>query len=122
MGKPFSIKERIQSFGFAFKGIATTFREEHNFRIHVLAALLVVSAGFYCSLSSQDWLWIITCIALVFSAELFNTAIEKLADETDPNQNPIIGKIKDASAGAVLVLSIATIFIGILIFWPYFCL
>ena len=124
MPKPFSIKERLKSFVFAFAGIGRTFKEEHNFRIQVFAAILIVLAACYFPITKSEWMWIIVCISAVLTAELFNTAIEALADEdeADPNQNPVIGKIKDASAGAVLVISLAALIIGLLIFWPHICL
>lgn len=119
MSHPFSIKARLKSFVYAFAGIARIFKEEHNFRIHALAALLVISMGIYFPISTNEWFWIITCIAAVLASEMFNTAIEKLADCIDPNHNPTIGKIKDVSAGAVLVISFGCACIGIIIFWPH---
>lgn len=121
MSKPFSIKARLKSFVYAFAGIARTFKDEHNFRIHVLAALIVISLAIYFPITINKWLWIIACIAAVLASEMFNTAIEHLADSIDSNHNPIIGKIKDVSAGAVLVISIGSLIIGLLIFWPHFC-
>ena len=122
MGKPFSIRQRAKSFRYAIHGIVRTCKEEHNFRIHLVAASLVIALGIYFQLTANEWLWLIACITLVLSAELFNTAIEMLADETDAGHNPTIGIIKDVSAGAVLVISLGSAIIGLVVFWPYFCL
>ena len=121
MSNLFIIKDRIKSLGYAFKGMAVTLKEEHNFRIHLFAAILILSLTIYFPLITDEWLWLIICIVSVLSAEMFNTAIEKLADETDPNHDPVIGKIKDVSAGAVLVMSTGAAVIGIIILWPHIC-
>jgi len=52
------------------------------------------------------------------SAEIFNSAIEKLVDIVHPEQNKKAGLIKDMAAGAVLVLAFAAAVIGFIIFIP----
>jgi len=119
MSKPFSIKERIKSFRYAFQGIGTLLKEEHNFRVHLVASILVVTVGILLNVSDQDWCWLLLCIGLVFTAEAFNTAIEKLTDLKQPEQDPKAGKIKDIAAGAVLLTAAMALAIGLIIFWPY---
>jgi len=43
----FSIKKRLLSFRFATKGILWMFKTQHNSRIHVIAAILVVISGLF---------------------------------------------------------------------------
>lgn len=119
---PFSLKERIKSFRYAINGIRTSLWQEHNFRIHLVAAFLVIALGFYFQVTSSEWLWLITAISLVLITEMINTALEHLVNLVEPNQNPKAGKVKDIAAGAVLIAAIGAIAIGIIIFWPYFCL
>lgn len=120
--KPFSLKERLNSFKYALRGIRHSLWAEHNFRIHLFAAIAAVTLGGYFDISSQDWLWITLAITLVFITEMINTAIEHFVDLIEPNQNPKAGKIKDIAAGAVLIAAIASVTIGLIVFWPYFCL
>ena len=47
-----------------------------------------------------------------------NTAIEQLANEVTENYNSRIKIVKDAMAGAVLILSILSAIIGLIIFIP----
>lgn len=115
----FSIKARIRSFKFAFKGIYTVLKEEHNFYIHISAAMIVITAGFWLKVNRADWLWLVFAIGLVFTAEIFNSAIERLVDLKQPEQDPLAGKIKDLAAGAVLIAAITAAIIGVLVFWPY---
>ena len=119
MNKPFSVKARLNSFVYAMKGIRTTFRKEHNFRIHVLAAILVITLGIYFSISRFEWLWLVACMGAVLTTELLNTALEVLADSLDLQPNPIVGRVKDTAAGAVLITALGSLIVGSIIFWPY---
>jgi len=49
----------------------------------------------------------------VLAAELFNTALEHLADHLHPEVDPRIGLVKDCAAAAVLVAAIAAAAVGI---------
>ncbi len=120
MPKPFSIKERLRSFRYAFRGIWFLIREEHNFRIHLAATVVVVFLGLYFDVSDRDWLWLVLCIGMVLTAEGFNSTIEKLVDLKQPDHDPKAGRIKDLAAGAVLLLAFISLIIGIIIFWPHF--
>lgn len=117
--KPFSVRKRIGSFRHAINGIRLAISGEHNMRIHLVAAIVVIIAGFYFKLSSTEWIALILAISFVFVAELFNSAIELLADFISPGHHVDIGKIKDISSGAVLVTAIAAVVTGTLVFWPH---
>jgi diacylglycerol kinase len=109
----------IRSFGPAFKGVRNGFLSENNFKVHFLAAICVIILGWYLKVQRSDWLWLISAIGFVFTAEYLNTALEKLTDLISPGQNELAGKAKDLAAGAVLVASITALVIGVLVFWPY---
>ena len=117
MGK-FSVIKRVQSFKYAFKGIAHVFVHEHNMWIHLLASVCVVFAGFYFHINSTEWVFITLAIGMVIAAEIFNSAIEKLVDFISPNQNEKAGLIKDIAAGAVLICALTAAIIGCIIFIP----
>ena len=51
--------------------------------------------------------------ALVLAAELFNTAIERLADHLHPQLHPEIRIVKDCAAAAVLCVSLGAIGVAI---------
>ena len=105
-----------RSFRFAGRGILDLFRLENNAKIHLLIAGLVVVAGFYLNLTRTEWAIILTQIGLVWAAEAINTALEKLCDFVSPGQHPQIKAIKDMSAGAVLILTITAVTVGLIIF------
>jgi diacylglycerol kinase (ATP) len=110
-------KKALRSFRFAGRGIMELFRFENNARIHLSVAIIVIGAGFYFQLSYTEWALISTQITLVWSAEAFNTALEKIADVVSPEYHPLIKSVKDLAAGAVLIVAVAVI-VGLLVFLP----
>lgn len=115
----FSLRKRIKSFGFAFQGIYDAFRTGHNLWVQSAIAILVILCGFYIGVSSEDWILLVLAIGIVFTAELFNTAIEGLVDLVSPEYNKKAGFIKDVAAGAVLIAAITSAVIGLIVFVPY---
>ena len=81
--------------------------------------MLAVLAGIYFRLSADEWRWIILAIALVWLAEAFNTAIERLGDAITHEHNDYLKFAKDVAAGAVLVASITSALIGLTVFIPH---
>ena len=111
-------KKLINSFKYAIEGFVSSFRTERNMKIHILAMAVVVALGFYFKLNLIEWCFIVTVIALVIGAELFNTAIETIVDMVSPEKNPKAKLAKDISAAAVLAFSIGAAVVGIIIFIP----
>ncbi|PST82484.1 diacylglycerol kinase [Pedobacter yulinensis] len=118
-GQGFSIAGRLRSLRFAWSGLLTLFRTEHNMRIHLAAAFAAVFMGFLFALSRMEWIVVAGCIAGVFAAEALNTAVEKLCDALHPDPDPRIGRVKDLCAAAVLVTATGALVAGILVFAPH---
>ena len=116
--KRIPFKERILSFRYAIHGLGDMFRQEHHARLHCLAALLVVAAGFLLRLSAMEWIAVMFAIGLVFSAETVNTALERLADVVQPERDERIRLVKDLAAAAVLISAITAAIIGLIVFVP----
>lgn len=108
----------IKSVSFAINGLKLALKEKH-IKIHLIASVLVISAGFYFHITNMEWCVILICIGIVLSLEIMNTAIEHFVDLVEPNHNPKAGNIKDLAAGAVLIFSIISVVIGIMIFGKY---
>ena len=117
-GKSFSIKRRITSIRIAINGIILFFRQEHNAWIHLLATISAIILGVVLQCSKSEFMMIALVIGFVWTAEIFNTAIEKFADFTSKEYNPKIKFIKDVSAAAVLVAAITALVTGCIIFIP----
>lgn len=119
------LQNRINSFKYAFKGIADLFKTQIHARIHAFFTVLVIGGGIFFNISKTEWLICILSIAIVLAAEAINTALEYVVDLVSPEYNELAGKAKDVAAGAVLILAIAATIIGFMIFWnPFleFCL
>ena len=113
------LRQRAQSFAYAFSGCATLLREQPNARLHLLATLVVVALGYWCELSRADWQVLLLTVALVWLAEAMNTALEYLADALHPGRHPLVGKAKDVAAAGVLLCAGFALVQAILIFGPY---
>ena len=106
------------TFIHAARGISHAFCSEANFRIHVLAMVLVVTLGVVLQISTIEWLFVAGCCMLVLSMELLNTAIEKLCNLISTEYHPLIKIIKDVAAAAVLVSAAGSAVTGLIIFLP----
>lgn len=109
----------FRSVFFALSGILQLLRSERNFKIHLLALIVVIFGGLYFHITSIEWSIVLLISALVISLEAINTAIEKLCDlhSTEPNEQ--IKIIKDIAAAAVLIASIFSLLIAWFIFAKY---
>lgn len=116
--KAFSLKARLKSFTYAFQGWKVLIQNEHNARIHLVAACLAIGSGFFFHISKAEWIIIAFAIGLVFAAEAFNSAIEYLCNFVSPQYHDLIKKVKDLSALAVLFVAVAALSAGLLIFLP----
>jgi diacylglycerol kinase (ATP) len=112
------MKGRVRSFKYALQGLGHLFRRQPNAWIHLIAGVIVVLAGFALDISASEWIWIIVAIGSVFGAELMNSAIEETVDFISPERDERAGRIKDLSAGAVLVIALMAAVIGLIIFVP----
>jgi diacylglycerol kinase len=114
----FSLRTRFGSFRYAFKGLISLLSDEHNARVHLLAAIIAVATGFILKINPFEWCLLALVIGLVFLTELINSALEDIADAVDHQINEKIRKAKDYSAAAVLVSAIVSVIVGALIFIP----
>ena len=112
------IRSRITAFGHAFRGWWHVLQTQHNAWIHSVVATLIVSIGLWLGLPPRDWAVIVLTIAMVFTAEFINTAIEAVVDLSSPIQHPLAKVGKDVGAGAVLVAALAAALVGLLILGP----
>jgi diacylglycerol kinase len=104
------------AFRYAFEGIGHTIKTQRSMRIHCVAAALALICSAVLRLSALEWAAIIICIGLVMASEIINTALESLVDLASPELDSRAKIAKDAAAGAVLVFSFVSFFVGLIIF------
>jgi diacylglycerol kinase len=117
-GKKFSVSQRFKSFSYAWSGIKSVLKNEHNTWIHLFLTVVAMVLGIVFKLVTAEWATLVIVTAMVWMAELFNTCIEKIMDFSSTDFHPQIKLIKDMAAAAVLIASIAALIVGIIIFIP----
>ena len=106
-------------FVYAFKGLKAGVLHDRSIRIHVLFGTLVIMFGLIFRILLSEWVWVLLSIALVLSAEFFNSAIERTVDYISLERNPQAGQIKDLAAAAVFIISLFALIVGLTIFGPH---
>ncbi len=114
---PFFAK-RLKSFRYAIEGIGYVFRTQRNAQIHLLIIIVVLLLAAWLEIPLVDLALIILTIGLVLGAEFLNTALEAAVDLASPGQHPMAKIAKDVGAGAVLLLAILAVIIGLILLGP----
>jgi len=111
-------KARLRSIRIAMEGVRQVFITQQNARVHVLAALIVFAGGLLFKLSGLEWAVLLLVVGFVWAAEILNTAVEDVVDLVSSANTPAAKRIKDISAGAVLISAVISILVGLIIFGP----
>lgn len=112
------LQKRKASFSFALKGISTLVSTQAHARLHLLATLIVIAAGYWLEISPLEWCALLFAMALVWVSEAINTAIELVVDLASPEFHVFAGKAKDVAAGAVLLAAFFSAVIGMVLLLP----
>lgn len=84
----------------------------------MVVAFATILLGLWLRISAFEFCVILLCIGAVLSAEAFNSVVERMADFQSRELHPEIKNIKDIAAGAVLIVAIVSLVIGLVIFVP----
>ena len=115
----FSWKRFKNSFFYAWSGIWSLFKKEQNLWIMLILAFAILLLAWLFGLTVLEKAILILTIAVVISAEILNTAVEFIFDKFHMASEENAKIATNIMAGFVLILSIASLVIGLLIFWPY---
>ncbi|MFA5083978.1 MAG: diacylglycerol kinase family protein [Candidatus Paceibacterota bacterium] len=115
----FKNEDISSSFRTAWKGIWTVLIHEPSFKYMMIVALAVIGAMIYLPTSRDEKAVLLVMIFSVLILELINSAMERFLDFLQPADDPRVRIIKDLLAAIVLVVSLAAIVIGVLVFWPH---
>ena len=109
----------VESLKFAVRGLFLTFKSQKNFRIECFIAFAVAIAARVLDLTCTEVAILVLAVAFMLFAELINTVVEFIVDAYFGNKYSILAKMaKDTSAGAVFMISLFSVLIGILLFLP----
>ncbi len=107
-----------RKFGDAFDGLFHGKRTETSLQVHFACAILVLAIAAVLSIEPWRWSVLLICIALVITAEYFNSAIEQLVRSLNPGHSPEIAKALHLAAAAVLVASLLAALVGLIVLAP----
>lgn len=114
-------KNRVESFKYAGSGLKHAFSTQTNFQIQLTIGIVALMLAFVLQFNRYEWLILIITIGLVLVAELLNTVVEVVVDLAVQEKLLPEAKIaKDVSAAAVLLISIVSVVVGVILFWPHF--
>ncbi len=105
----------------AVRGVFRCMKRERNLRIHTVAAGYVLFFSTFFQLGRTEYAVLFLTCGAVLSAEVFNTAAERLCDFASPGFDRRIGAVKDLAAGAVLLCALAAVCVGVSLFWRPEC-
>lgn len=114
------MKENKKGIGlkYAWTGLIIAFKQEINFRIHLVFTVIVLLFSFILQIKKIEWLFVIFAIAIVIISELINSVVERLIDYLKPETHIQAKEIKDISASFVLIAVIIAGVTGLIIFLP----
>lgn len=113
------LKKLIKSFMYAIEGINYSLNSDQNLVIHFIVACLVIIASIIFQVNPFEMGILGVTILVVISAEMVNSAIEKMVDLITKEHRAEAKIAKDVSAGMVLLTAIGSVIIGILVFLPH---
>lgn len=111
-------QSRIRSFRYALAGWWFVIRTQRNAWIHAIISITVILVCFWLRLDLRDWAIITLAIAMVWTAEFLNTALEAVVDLASPHHHHLAQVGKDVGAAAVLIASMSSVLIGVFIIGP----
>lgn len=107
-----------RKFAVAISGLLWSFRREPSFLVHLPIAMAVIMVAAWLKVEPWRWALLVTSIAMVISAELFNTSIEQLVKVFHREHHQRIGRALDVAAGAVLFVSLGAVAVGLIVLGP----
>jgi diacylglycerol kinase (ATP) len=109
---------RLRAFGYAFRGWWYVLRTQRNAWIHALLTTLVILLAIWLKIPLRDWAVLLIMIAMVWTAEFINTALEAVVDLASPQNHPLAKVGKDVGAAAVLIAALTSMLVGLLVLGP----
>jgi diacylglycerol kinase (ATP) len=112
----FRYRSFLKSFRYACTGIMYLFLYHQNMRLIFMTGVAAFLAGIFFRLNGNELVALCITIMLVFTAEIFNTAIELMLDMVTRKYHPMIKLVKDIAAAVVLLSVVNAIGVGWILF------
>lgn len=109
----------LKSFHYAMEGVIFSFKNNQNFRLHIVAGVIVVILAVLFKVGAFEMGILGVMILLVLCTEMINTAIEEMTNLISREHSREAKIAKDVAAGMVLLTSVGSVIVGVLVFLPY---
>jgi diacylglycerol kinase len=86
-------RTRARSFRYAFAGWWFVIRTQRNAWIHTIVSVIVIIISIWLRIEPWEWAVIILAIAMVWTAEFINTALEAVVDLASKQQQHRLAKV-----------------------------
>lgn len=113
-----SFKRFLLSFKYSFDGLRYAFYNEQNIIVMFVVGILTMILGTILKISYVERLVIVLLIGMILSLEMVNTAIEAVVNMHTEKYNEHAKVAKDCASGALSILCIFSVLIGLMIFIP----
>ena len=104
----------LKKFSYAISGLITGFKQSSILFV-VFWAVVAITVFTIIGISYLEWLVVIVMIALVWLCEWVNSIIEQTIDYISQDYSEQAKKIKDLSAGLVLLSGLMAFVVGVMI-------
>jgi undecaprenol kinase len=120
VGQDFFMRRRPLTLTFrdAFRGIGHVISTQRNAKIQTAIGLVTLIAAGFLRVSIADWALLGFTVAVVLAAEAANTALEEIVNVISPELSEKARIAKDAAAGAVLLVAMGAVAVGLCILGP----
>jgi diacylglycerol kinase len=98
-------------FRSACRGLKLGIRGQSSFFVYMFFAAMLLAAGLVLHCSPLEWSVLLTCVALVVTANLFQSAIEGLLAGFGDAARSRARPAQDIAAGGVLLATVAALLI-----------
>ena len=109
----------FRSFVCAFRGLSYAWRDERNFRIQLGHLVLVAILGCWLRPELSQFALVLFGALVLLSAEMANSALERVVDLVTEAYHPLAKAAKDLAAGAVLVTALGSGSVTLIVFYPF---
>jgi diacylglycerol kinase len=104
-----------RKFAGALSGLQKGVRGEGSFFVHFFATAAVFAVALIAGVDHFDWCLLALCIGGVLAAEMFNSAIERLARALEDEYNADLGEALDVASAAVLIAALTAAVVGLVV-------
>ncbi len=110
----------LGKFYVACRGIYWGMQGQTSFYVHLPLTLLSVLLALVFQFDAIRWMILLLAIGLVLTAELLNSAVERVFHGLPEEMKNRCWPALDVAAGAVLIASVVAAIIGLVLFLPPF--